>query len=248
MQELIAKQRRYKTLLNELRRLLLGPSRPPANSQALAIMSELKEIHNFGRNLTYAISREKPQPDFPQRKLTLTGGRLGSDGSIYIVEVNGVKVRPGNPPPGSLEALGIGGATDGKPPTVTGPFFANGSYGTVTFEGKVGGVTSNRVTLTITGQFREDAQKDLDKQLADVDESTNFSVAFQTAFSGMKFALIGWALGSVISGGAATLIAAVLLVIETLTVWVEITVKGKKQKRKLIDKNQPIIDALPSKN
>ena len=134
-------------------------------------------------------------------------------------------------------------------------FTPNGNYGSLILQGKVGDDLSNVVTITATGQTREQAQDELEAKLREIDAQFERFLTGLAVLAGILAAITVVFIGAAIAatGTGPGLLIPLLLAIAAAgaTLWTleqRQVVNGRKEeiKRKLKDSAETLIDQLPS--
>lgn len=194
------------------------------------------EIRDVSLELTEASGQKTPDPI----KLTVRT----TPGNTYFKFIPqtpvDVKARPGNPTDslGDLSAMQSYTESDG---VKTISFIPNGNYGTISFVVDHDGLQSNTVTLQITGEFKEDAQKRLDDEIEKAKDDASDVLALSLELLAIGVAVIA------LAGPYAALLAAVIAALVGLWILSTVVKNLRKKIKKMKKDNKPKIDNLPSK-
>jgi len=158
--------------------------------------------------------------------------------------------RPGAPPATLGVYAGLSGTT-----TFIGTLTLNGSYGTATLYGTAGGVSSNVVTITVKGQTKQDAEKELQALLDKLTDEENRLVTLFSALSAtmaslttLLVALTASALGAPL-GLALVVVGAVAALGYAIYAMSQIEIihqRFRQLRRDAEDAARPLINSLPS--
>lgn len=194
------------------------------------------EIQNVSLELTEASGQKTPDPI----KLTVRT----TPGNTYYEFIDqkpvGVHARPGNPTDSIGDLSSGGGYTDDNGVKVI-SFIPNGNYGTISFKVKHESVYSETVTLQITGEFKEDAQKRLDDEIQKLNDDAADTLALAAGLLTLAMAV------ALLAAPYAALLVAVVAALVGLLILTTVVSNLRKKKKKLKKNNKPKIDNLPSK-
>lgn len=229
-----------KSLIDRLKNFDGSPITPSDGDQIVQIANQFQTLTSMVRTMKLERSKAKGQATPAPVELTIVANY-----GLYAFEViagtpTDVHRKPGN----STDSLGTLSATSGKTDKegkATIIFTPNGNYGKMTFKVKHADGESNLVPFERTGQFKEDAQKELQDQLDSLDTELVLKAAFIPLIGGIIGLLVARA-GVVIAA-----MAALLGILAGIYAWLVLFESIKKQQKKLKEKNQPKIDELPSK-
>ncbi len=199
----------------------------------------LKEVEKLTSDIVLGTGQPSP---FPWVRLTVSSVPTGRGATITIVGAEQVRARPGN----SLDSLGT---IDGASGTTSfwGYFVPNGNYGIITFQAVSGDVSSERISITVKGMCRGEAQRKLDADIAKIQAAASAGAILSSVMGTLIAGVLRSLLPLIFTGygGVIGLISVLVGILVGLSMWAIAQSKAKEAIAKLKANAKPLIDNLP---